>query len=160
VALINETAARRPWPGVDPVGRRLKLGGPEPENPWLTIVGVVADTRRAGAERPAFAECYQPHWQAPASSMVLVLRGDGDPALLAGPLRAAVRALDPDLPLSGVAVLDDLLEVRTAGRRFTAWLLTAFGMLAAVLTAVGLYGLLAYPVVLRRREIAVRMRDE
>jgi putative ABC transport system permease protein len=157
VALINETAARRHWPGVDPVGRRLKLGGPEPENPWLTIVGVVADTRRAGAERPVFAECYQPHWQAPASSMVLVLRGDGDPALLAGPLRAAVRALDPDLPLSGVAVLDDLLEVRTAGRRFTAWLLTAFGMLAAVLTAVGLYGLLAYLVVLRRREIAVRM---
>ena len=157
VVVINEAAARRHWPGVDPVGRRLKIGSPNSENPWLTIVGVVADTRRAGAERPVFAESYQPYWQAPASSMVLVLRADGDPALLAGPLRAAVRAQDPDLPLSRVAVLDDLLEARTAGRRFTAWLLTAYGVLAAVLTAVGLYGLLAYLVVLRRREIAVRM---
>ena len=156
VAIINETAARTHWPGTDPLGKRFKFGNPESDAPWLTVVGVVADTRRAGVEYPVFTESYQPYSQDPRS-MTLLVRTAGNPAGLAPALRAAVRELDPDQPLGVVAPLDALLDDQIAGRRFNTWLLTAFGMAALMLTAIGLYGLLAYLVALRRREIAVRL---
>jgi hypothetical protein len=98
VAIINETAARTHWPGVDPVGKRFKFGDPEDDAPWLTVVGVVADTRRAGVEYPAFTESYQPYSQDPRS-MTLLVRTAGSPAAMVPALRAVVRELDPDQPL-------------------------------------------------------------
>jgi putative ABC transport system permease protein len=156
VAIINETAARSHWPGVDPLGKRFTLGNPQGDAPWLTIVGVVADTRRAGVEHPVFTESYQPYTQDPRS-MTLLVRTAGDPTAVAPALRAVIREIDPDQPLGQVASLETLVDDQIATRRFNTWLLTAFGIAAVVLTAIGLYGLLAYIVALRSHEVAVRL---
>jgi putative ABC transport system permease protein len=156
VAIINETTARTHWPHDDPLGKRFKFGDPDDDVPWLTVVGVVSDTRRAGIDHPVFTESYQPHTQDPRSMTVLV-RTDGEPSQLVSALRAAVRKLDPDLALAHVAPLDALINDQIAPRRFNTWLLTAFGGAAVALTAIGLYSLLAYLVALRRHEMAVRL---
>jgi putative ABC transport system permease protein len=156
VAIINETTARTHWPHYDPLGKRFKFGNPDSDTPWLTVVGVVGDTRRAGIDLPVFTESYEPHTQDPGSMTVLV-RTDGDPSQLVPALRAAVRKLDPDLALARVAPLDVLIDDQIAPRRFNTWLLTAFGVAAVALTAIGLYSLLAYLVALRRHEMAVRL---
>ena len=156
VAIINETTARTHWPHGDPLGKRFKFGDADDDAPWLTVVGVVADTRRAGIDHLVFTESYQPHTQGPRSMTVLV-RTDGEPSQLVSALRAAVRKLDPDLALARVAPLDVLIDEQIAPRRFNTWLLSAFGVAAVALTAIGLYSLLAYLVALRRHEMAVRL---
>jgi len=156
VAIINETTARTHWPNEDPLGRRFKFGSPGGDAPWLTVVGIVADTRRAGVEYPVSTESYQPHTQGPRSMTVLI-RTAGEPAAIAPALRAVVRELDQDLALARVAPLDELIDSQTAARRFNTLLLGAFGTAAMALTTIGLYSLLAYLVVLRRHEIAVRL---
>jgi len=156
VAIINETTAKTHWPNDDPLGKRFKFGNPGDDAPWLTVVGIVADTRRAGVDRPVFTESYQPYTQDPRS-MTVVIRAPGEPTALAPALRAVVRELDPDQPLARVAALDDLIDSQTAARRFSTWLLSVFGMAALALTAIGLYSLLAYLVALRRHEMAVRL---
>jgi putative ABC transport system permease protein len=156
VAIINETTARTYWPDADPLGKRFKFGRPGGESPWLTVVGVVGDTRRAGIDHPVFTESYQPHTQDPRS-MTLLVRTNGEPSWMVPGLRAAVGKLDPDLALATVAPLDELIDGQIAPRRFNTWLLTAFGAAGVALTAIGLYSLLAYLVSLRRQELAVRL---
>jgi putative ABC transport system permease protein len=156
VAIINETAAKTHWPNEDPLGKRFTFADPGDEAAWLTIVGIVADTRRAGVDHRVFTESYQPYTQDPRS-MTLLVRTAGEPAAIAPALRAAVRELDPDQPLARVATLEELIGSQTAARRFSTWLLGAFGLAAVALTAIGLYSLLAYLVALRRHEIAVRL---
>ena len=156
VAIINATTARTYWPHDDPLGKRFKFGEPDDDAQWLTIVGVVSDTRRAGIDHPIFTESYQPHTQDPRSMTVLV-RTDGEPSRVLPGLRASVRKLDPDLALATVSPLDVLINDQIAPRRFNTWLLTAFGVVAVALTAIGLYSLLAYLVALRRPEMAVRL---
>ena len=157
VAIINETTAKTHWPNEDPLGKRFKFGAPDDgEARWRTVVGIVADTRRAGADQPVRTESYQPFTQ-DSRSMTVVSRTAGEPAAIAPALRAAVRELDPDQPLARVAPLEALIGDQTAARRFTTWMLGAFGMAAIALTAIGLYSLLAYLVALRRHEMAVRL---
>ena len=156
VTIINETTARTYWPDVDPLGKRLKLGDPDTDAPWLTVVGIVADTRRAGVEYPVFTESYQPYAQDPRS-MTLVVRTAGDPSAVTAAIRDVVRTIDPDQPIGSVTALDTLIDAQIAVRRFNTWLLTAFGIAASALTAIGLYGLLSYVVALRRREMAIRL---
>jgi predicted permease len=157
VAIINETTANTHWPNEDPLGKRFKFGDPDDDDPWLTVVGVVADTRRAGVDRPVVTESYHPYMQQDSRSMTVLVRSVGAPATIAPALRAAVRELDPDQPLARVAPLDELIGTQTAARRFSTWLLGSFGIAAVALTAIGLYGLLAYLVALRRHEMAVRL---
>ncbi len=159
VALINETAARRYWKGVNPLGTRFTYGSVAADSTWLTVVGVVADTRRAGADREPFAEAYLPHPQYAVGEggITLVVRIVGPAAPVFAGLRSAVDELDPNLPFAQAALLDDLVDNRVAARRFNAWLLSSFAAAAVALTTVGLYGLLAYLVLLRRRELAVRL---
>jgi putative ABC transport system permease protein len=152
VAIINETAATMRWPNEDPIGKRFTFGGDR----WMTIVGIVADTRRAGVEAPVRTESYQPYTQNPGS-MTVVIRTAGEPTSIAPALRAAVRELDHDQPLARVAPLEELIGNQTAARRFNTWLLGAFGAAAITLTAIGLYSVLAYLVALRRHEMAVRL---
>jgi putative ABC transport system permease protein len=152
VAIINETTAKTHWPNDDPLGKRFTFGGDR----WMTVVGIVADTRRAGVEQPMRTESYQPYTQNPGSMTVLI-RTAGEPTAIAPALRTVVRELDPDQPLAQVAPLDELLDNQTAARRFNTWLLGVFGAAAIVLTAIGLYSVLAYLVALRRHELAVRL---
>jgi predicted permease len=156
VAIINETTAKTHWPNEDPLGKRFTFGTPDADAEWLTVVGIVADTRRAGVDQPVSTESYQPHTQDPRSMTVLV-RTAGEPTAIAPALRDAIRELDPDQPLARVAPLEGLIGGQTAARRFTTWVLGAFGTAAIALTAIGLYSLLAYLVALRRHEMAVRL---
>jgi putative ABC transport system permease protein len=156
VAIINETTANAYWPNQDPLGKRFTFGTPDNDADWLTVVGVVVDTRRAGVDQPVSTESYQPHTQDPRS-MTVIIRTAGEPTAIAPALRDVVTELDPDQPLSRVAPLDELIGGQTAARRFTTWVLGAFGTAAIALTAIGLYSLLAYLVALRRHEMAVRL---
>lgn len=156
VAIINETAATTRWPNEDPIGKRFKFGAAGDEARWRTVVGVVADTRRAGIEQPVRTESYHPFAQDP-SSMTVLIRTAGAPTAVAPALRTIVRELDPNQPLAQVAPLDALLDNQTAARRFNTWLLGGFGIAAITLTAIGLYSLLAYMVALRRHELAIRL---
>ena len=152
VAIINETTAKTHWPNEDPLGKRFTFGG----NQWMTVVGIVADTRRAGVDQSMRTESYQPYTQDPGSMTVLI-RTAGEPTAIVAALRAVVRELDPEQPLARVAPLEELIDNQTASRRFNTWLLGAFGVAAITLTAIGLYSLLAYLVALRQHEMAVRL---
>jgi putative ABC transport system permease protein len=154
VAVINETTAKTHWPNEDPIGKRFKFGDADR---WRTVVGIVADTQRAGVDQPVRTESYHPYTTQEPRSMTILIRTAGEPTAIAPALRTVVRELDPDQPLAQVAPLDELLDNQTAARRFNTWLLGAFGAAAITLTAIGLYSLLAYLVALRRHEMAVRL---
>jgi predicted permease len=154
VAIVNQTAADRYWPKGDSLGKRFTFDTPtNPGSRWYTIVGVVADTRRAGADRPIFTESYLPFAQAPSRTMQIVIRGSGARAAL----QSAVGAVDPGQPITRFASLDAVLGNQMASRRFTTFHLTLFAVTALLITGVGLYGLVSYLVTQRRKEFGIRV---
>jgi putative ABC transport system permease protein len=150
--LVNETLVRRYWAGHSPLGARITLNDLE-----ATVVGIVADVRHRGPSVPPQAELYVPFTQFNSRQAVIVLRTVDDPARATAALRAAMRDIDPALPLANVTTMRTLMDRSLSQPRFLAALLTGFAGLAAVLALVGVYGLLSFSVSRRVRELGVRM---
>ena len=158
VAIVNDAMARRAWPGRDPVGRRFKLGPRDSDRPWYTVVGVVGDMRRQAPEREPILQIFDSLSQNPPGSVDLFIRtSSDDPLAMAGALRAAVRRVEKNAPISGVAPLEQQLGTYLVQRRFQTSLLTGFSVVALLMAAVGIYGLIQYSIAARTQEIGLRM---
>jgi putative ABC transport system permease protein len=155
--LINESFAKRRFPGRDPIGQRLHLGSTD--IPWYTIVGVVGDVKQTSLAVSHVDAVYitPTQWYFADHVMSLVVRARGDAAALAPAVKQAIWSVDKDQPISRVATMDDLLAASAAERRFALILFEAFGLVALVLAATGIYGVLSGSVTERTREIGVRL---
>jgi predicted permease len=162
VVLINETLARTFFANRNPIGRQIRMSGDD--RPWMTIVGVVADVRQDGLDARPQAEVYMPHSQftpfwrdTTLRTFTITVKTVGDPAQAAPTVRQQVRALDPDLPVSTVITMEDVVARSVAERRLHMLLLATFALIAVILAVVGTYGVLAYQITERTREFGVRM---
>jgi len=157
VGIVSESLARRFWPGAEALGRRLRL--PESNSPdsWVTIVGVIADVRHEVYDRSFRSILYRPLTQAPGSSMDFVIRTSTNPSELAGSVHSIVEELDPAQPITLLQTMSDKINGQASALRFVAVLMGLFGIVAILLSAAGIYGLIAYSVAERRREVGIRM---
>ena len=158
VVIINDAMARRLWPGRDAVGRRFKVGPSDSADPWYTVVGVVGDMRRQGLERTPVPQMFEPLAQnPPRRAIVLVRTSMKDPLKMAGAVQAAIRGTEKHALVYGIAALENQLGAFLAERRFQTTLLIGFSVIALLMAAIGIYGLIQYSVATRTQEIGIRM---
>ncbi|HSM78894.1 MAG TPA: ABC transporter permease [Bryobacteraceae bacterium] len=158
VAIVNETLARRYWPHEDPVGKRLKGFDPRGQHDdWLTVVGLVKDTRSGGLEKPPFSQIYEVQAQRGDQTGNLVVRTAADPKGLAASIRGLLRSLNRNAMVASISTMEQVLDVQRAGRRFQTWLVSVFSGLALLLAALGVFAIMHYSVAARTGEIGIRM---
>ncbi|PYV83473.1 MAG: hypothetical protein DMG93_08415 [Acidobacteria bacterium] len=170
VALVNRKFAQHFWPNGDPVGKRFRIGIPETPTPWITIVGEVADVKESSPDDPSKEQWYQPVKQFEkslgpigqptdinGSSGYIAIRTVTEPEQMANALRAAVRTIDPQLPLSQVQSMERAVSDSEAPRRFNTAIISAFAIAAVLLAVLGIYSVIAFSAALREQEMAIRM---
>lgn len=170
VLIVNRTLAERFWPGQDPIGKRIKIGVPESPTPWMTIVGEIGDIKQTSADADVMNQMYSPASQfkvaigqfAPPDMLTgangtIVIRSKIPPEQLASALRATVRSIDPQLPLTQVESMDQVIAEGQASRRFNTVLISSFAVVAALLALLGIYSVIAFSATMRTHEMAIRM---
>jgi putative ABC transport system permease protein len=157
VTLVNVSMARRFWPNQNPVGERFKLGAYNSTEPWLRVIGVVGDVRQGGLDGEFFPQFFRPYAQAAWPVMTVVVRTKRDPTALVDPTKKALADIDPDQPVTNIRTMKEVLDNSLGPRRFPMLLLITFSLLALVLAAVGIVGVVSYSVAQRTHEIGIRM---
>ena len=169
VMIVNHGMAQHFWPGQDPIGKRIRIGTPEMQTPWMTVVGEVADVKLTSPDDPPKEQYYLPEDQRKTISArwlrqrpngnggYIVLRSTLPPEQMENALRATVRAIDPLLPLTQVQTMEQAVSRSEAPRRFNTVLISSFAFAAVLLAVLGIYSIIAFSVASRVQEMAIRM---
>jgi putative ABC transport system permease protein len=157
--VINSAMARTFWPHQSAIGRRIRLGGPKP--PWISVIGVVADIKNAGVDKPTATELFIPYELVPTTNGLdtpnFAVKTLVDPLSLAGEVRSVVGSIDPSLPVAKLRTMDDVIAAASSRPRFLTLVLTMFSVLALGLATVGIYGVMSYSVEQRTTEFGIKM---